>query len=136
MCSMQLKVLLGLVGVASAELPTPCTAPGCFTTFQASSTPEGSRSFNVADMKGCVPGGTMEMYNPVTKAQQTFSIDDCNTYLGNGYVYTCETSYTRFPFGSQPSEYTQVQFRVPTTGNGVTTLGAVYSPGAPLIQVN
>jgi len=49
----------------------------------------------------------------------------------------CETSTVRFPFGSQPSEYTQVQFKVPvSSGTGVTTLGAAYTAGNALIQVN
>jgi len=98
MCSLQLTALFASVGVASGILAA-CNQPKCFATELASSHPKGSISFEVDDTTGCVEGGIMWLYSPITQAQQAFTVEDCNSYTGSGYVITCQASYERFPYG-------------------------------------
>jgi len=49
-------------------------------------------------------------------------------------VYTCEESVARFPYGTDASTRTQVQFRLPDSGEAsfsATTLAAEYNPSGP-----
>lgn len=114
MFSLLLSALLASVRVASGQLG-PCNAPDCSATTLASSSPSGATSFEVVDSTGCVAGGTMDLYSPVTGAMHSMTIEGCQT----GWVRTCLPSTVRFPYGlsnvnppvSCGSQCTRVQLR-------------------------